>query len=90
MKLVQREFLDLYRHYHSQLPGLSGDHIREMQYVVRDMADKYEQKNPYLVSLDFVSDRIRCSLKISDEFEITLLKHVNVSACWLRVSVLYY
>ena len=49
-KKVQKEFLDVYFHYHTQMATLSETMAEQIDYLIRGMVDHFEDENPYIVS----------------------------------------
>lgn len=50
LKLVQTEFLDVYRHFLAQLAHLSGKLAEEIRFFIEKMLEHYDAGNPYIVS----------------------------------------
>ena len=48
---IQLEFLDVYRHYHLQLPAVAQyeEYPKKISYLIDEMGQKFEKKNPYMV-----------------------------------------
>lgn len=48
LKLVQTEFLDVYRHFLAQLAHLSGKLAEEIRFFIEKMLEHYDAGNPYI------------------------------------------
>ena len=48
---IQLEFLDVYRHYHLQLPAIAeyDEYSKKISYLIDEMGQKFDHKNPYMV-----------------------------------------
>lgn len=48
-KEIQKEFLDIYIYYHTQLPGLPQQYAQQIDNLLREMTGNFIDNNPYLV-----------------------------------------
>ena len=54
---MQKEFLDVYLHFHNQMLNTSGALNDEIERLLERMTGNFEDENPYIVSLVII---LRC------------------------------